>query len=137
MHIGDDVEGGRVVESGDERQEPRGAPEPGEGVDLAVELAVPGGASFLLLYGVEAVLIGITVTVDRAASAGSDGSHDVDVRWIEGKREVLLLCGGNSLGGNFDDLESGHVEAGGDHEIHQEEWGDRGKQGQEHVGEQV
>lgn len=41
VHIGNDVEGGRVVEGGDERQEPRGAPEPGESVDLAVELAVP------------------------------------------------------------------------------------------------
>ena len=33
--------------------------------------------------------------------------------WIEGKREDLLLGGGNGVRGNFDDLERGHGKTGG------------------------
>lgn len=81
-----------------------------------MKLAIPYIPLSLFLDGVEAVSIGVVVIVDRAVSTSGNGTRDVDGRWIEGEREVLLLCGGDSLRGDFDNLECGHGEIGGDHQ---------------------
>lgn len=73
-----------------------------------MELAIPDIPFPLRLHGVEAVLTGVVVTIYLAVSAHSNGPHDVDSRGIEGEREVLLLCGRNGLGRDFDDLECSH-----------------------------
>lgn len=78
-----------------------------------MELAIVDDPFGLCLDGVEAVLRGVVVTVDLAVSTPTDGPHDLDGGWIKGEGEVQLLCGGNGLGRDFDDLEGSHEEIGG------------------------
>lgn len=78
-----------------------------------MELAIGDITFSLSLDGVEAVLRGVLVTVDLAVSTGSNDTPIVDGGWIEGEREVQLLCGGNGLGGDLDDPECSHDEIGG------------------------
>lgn len=78
-----------------------------------MELAILDVPFSLCLHGVEVVLRGVVVTVNFTVSTTSDDTPDVDGGWIKGKGEVLLLRGGNGLGGDFYDLECCHVELGG------------------------
>lgn len=105
-----------------------------------MELAILDVAFALGLDGVEAAPRGVVVTVYPAVSAATDGPHDLNGGRIKGEGEVLLLCGGDSLGGDFDDLECGHDEIGGEDknnrdkdEYEQEQQGDVGR----HVGEDL
>ena len=81
-----------------------------------MELAILDVPFSLCLNGIEVVLRGVVVTVNLTVSTTSDGTPDVDGGWIKGEGEVLLLCGGNDLGGDFDDLECCHVRLGGQFE---------------------
>ena len=78
-----------------------------------MELAIGDITFSLRLNGVGVILGGILVTVDVAVSTGSNDTPVFNGGWIEGKREVLLLCGGNGNRGDLDDAECGHDEIGG------------------------
>ena len=74
----------------------------------------------LCLGGIGVVPDGAVITVNLAVSTTSDGTFDVDCRWVKGDGEVLFLDDGNGLGGDFDDLECCRVETGGEHTGDQE-----------------
>ena len=78
-----------------------------------MELAIVDIPLFLSLDGIETLLRGVVVTINPTVSTTPDETPDVDGGWVEREREVQLLCGRDSHGGDFDDLECRHVETGG------------------------